>query len=69
MTASMTYRVNHQNRRIHIYGMHAFLWFVTIDESQLARGDNEAAIFKSQAEAKLATFAFVNSLAEDEGIL
>jgi hypothetical protein len=65
----MTLRFTHQTRRIHIYGMHAFLWFVTIDESQLAHGDDEAAIFKSQTEAKRAAFAFVNSLAEDEGIL
>ncbi len=69
MTHSMILRISHQNRRIHIYGMHAFLWFVTIDESQLARGDNEAAIFKSQTEAKLAAFDFVNALAQDEGIL
>ncbi len=65
----MTLRIAHQNRRIHVYGINAFLWFVTIDESQLAHGDNEAAIFKSQTEAKMAAFAFCNALAEDEGIL
>jgi hypothetical protein len=67
---TMSLRIAHLGRAIHVYGLDATRWFATIDDSHMRIGDeDEKRMWTKQGEAKLAAFAFVNGLAEDEGIL
>ncbi len=67
MSESMTVRIGHLGRQIHIYGLNVLSWFVTVDGEHLLRGsDGEKATWLTQRDAKTAAFAFVSALVEDE---